>query len=90
MKDLNGKTISNNVIQVGHIQPVPHIQAAAGPVNEETDDKEEDEELVHKNNNLYIKNIDHRVDDERLRLEFEVYGEIISAKVSTSRILKNA
>lgn len=31
--------------------------------------------------NLYIKNLDDSIDDEKLRKEFAVYGKITSAKV---------
>jgi polyadenylate-binding protein len=34
--------------------------------------------------NLYIKNLDDTIDDERLRKEFSKYGTITSAKVSLS------
>lgn len=32
--------------------------------------------------NLYVKNLDDNIDDERLRKEFAQYGNITSAKVS--------
>ena len=31
--------------------------------------------------NLYVKNLDDNIDDERLRKEFSQYGNITSAKV---------
>ena len=33
--------------------------------------------------NLYVKNLDDSIDDERLRKEFAPYGTITSAKVMT-------
>jgi len=33
--------------------------------------------------NLYVKNLDDVIDDERLRKEFSTYGNITSAKVTT-------
>lgn len=35
-----------------------------------------------KYNNVYIKNFGEELDDEKLRDMFELYGKIISAKVS--------
>lgn len=34
--------------------------------------------------NLYVKNLDDTIDDERLRKEFSVFGTITSAKVISS------
>lgn len=34
--------------------------------------------------NLYVKNLDDGIDDERLRKEFAPYGTITSAKVTTT------
>lgn len=37
--------------------------------------------------NLYVKNLDDTIDDERLRKEFAVYGTITSAKVKVRRLI---
>ncbi|KAK6168154.1 hypothetical protein SNE40_022037 [Patella caerulea] len=36
-----------------------------------------------KNNNVYIKNFGHEYDDDKLKLEMEKFGKVISAKVMT-------
>lgn len=38
--------------------------------------------------NLYVKNLDDGINDERLRKEFSQYGNITSAKVQSLRPLK--
>lgn len=37
--------------------------------------------------NLYVKNLDDTIDDERLRKEFSPYGTITSAKVKFVHVL---
>lgn len=39
--------------------------------------------------NLYVKNLDDTIDDERLRKEFSVFGTITSAKVIFCLTLSN-
>lgn len=39
--------------------------------------------------NLYVKNLDDTIDDERLRKEFSVFGTITSAKVVVIESFKN-
>lgn len=40
--------------------------------------------------NLYVKNLDDGIDDERLRKEFSPFGTITSAKVRLSVFISNA
>lgn len=37
---------------------------------------------MKKFNNVYIKNFSEEIDDEKLKIWFETFGKIISAKVS--------
>lgn len=46
--------------------------------------------LLFQGVNLYIKNLDDTIDDEKLRKEFSPFGSITSAKVSESGRCHNA
>lgn len=71
---MNGKTL-----YVGRAQKKSERQA-------ELKNKFEQMKLERMNRyqgvNLYVKNLDDTIDDERLRKEFAPYGTITSAKVS--------
>jgi len=41
---------------------------------------------MKKFNNVYIKNFSEEIDDEKLKVWFEQFGKIISAKVSSLEI----
>ena len=47
------------------------------------EDKKKERRSKYEGVNLYVKNLDDRVDDEALRKEFEAFGTITSAKVMT-------
>jgi RNA recognition motif-containing protein len=40
--------------------------------------------------NLYVKNLDDKIDDERLKKEFSAFGQITSARVNYNTIFFNA
>jgi len=78
--DLNGKEMAGKTLYVGRAQKKAERQA-------ELKDKFERLKLERMNRyqgvNLYVKNLDDVIDDERLRKEFSQFGTITSAKVMT-------
>jgi len=76
--ELNGTEISGKTLYVGRAQKKAERQA-------ELKKKFEQLKLERLNRyqgvNLYVKNLDDTIDDERLRKEFAPYGTITSAKV---------
>ena len=79
--DLNGKEMNGKTLYVGRAQKKAERQA-------ELKDKFERLKLERMNRyqgvNLYVKNLDDGIDDERLRKEFSQFGTITSAKVCIS------
>uniref|UniRef100_A0A8C6FGE9 RRM domain-containing protein n=1 Tax=Moschus moschiferus TaxID=68415 RepID=A0A8C6FGE9_MOSMO len=65
---MNGKEITGKVIFIGHAQKKVEQQA-------------EERISRYQGVNLYIKNLDDTIDDEKLRKEFSPFGSITSAKV---------
>jgi len=76
--DLNGKEVTGKQLYCGRAQKKAERQA-------ELKEKFEKIKLERINRyqgvNLYVKNLDDGVDDERLRKEFSTFGTITSAKV---------
>merc|ERR1719219_2320187 len=76
--ELNGQEIGGKTLYVGRAQKKAERQA-------ELKKKFEQLKLERLNRyqgvNLYVKNLDDTIDDERLRKEFTPYGTITSAKV---------
>ncbi|XP_064110591.1 polyadenylate-binding protein 4-like [Macrobrachium nipponense] len=79
-EEYNGKELNGKIIYVGRAQKKGERQA-------ELKKKFELLKIERMNRyqgvNLYIKNLDDSIDDERLRKEFSNYGTITSAKVMT-------
>lgn len=77
-EDLNGKEVAGKPMYVGRAQKKAERQA-------ELKEKFERLKLERMNRyqgvNLYVKNLDDNIDDERLRMEFSQFGTITSAKV---------
>ncbi|CAJ0965359.1 unnamed protein product [Ranitomeya imitator] len=78
VEEMNGKDINGRVIYVGRAQK---------KVERQTELKRKFEQLKldritqSQGANLYVKNLDHGIDNERLRKVFSPYGTITSAKV---------
>ena len=77
-EELNGKEVNGKMMYVGRAQKKAERQA-------ELKEKFERLKLERMNRyqgvNLYVKNLDDNIDDERLRMEFSQFGTITSAKV---------
>jgi polyadenylate-binding protein len=73
--DLNGKKLF-----VGRFQKKFERASALKKIHEE---KKQERQNRYMGINLYIKNLDDTIDDERLRKEFISFGTITSAKVMT-------
>ena len=88
--DLNGTEMNGKTLYVGRAQKKAERQ-------QDLKKKFEQLKLERLNRyqgvNLYVKNLDDSIDDERLRKEFSPYGTITSARVSVSihflRFIKN-
>lgn len=77
---MNGKDINGRPLYVGRAQKKAERQA-------ELRKKFEEQKAQRMNKyagvNLYVKNLDDQIDDEKLRREFQAFGNITSAKVMT-------
>ncbi|KAJ8780828.1 hypothetical protein J1605_000871 [Eschrichtius robustus] len=78
VEEMNGKEISGKVIFVDHAQNKVERQAELKRKFEQL----KQERISHYQGvNLYIKNLDDTIDDEKLRKKFSPFGSISSAKV---------
>ncbi|XP_041654851.1 embryonic polyadenylate-binding protein-like isoform X3 [Cheilinus undulatus] len=80
VEEMNGKEINGKVIYVGRAQKRLERQ---GELKRKFDQIKQDRIQRYQGVNLYVKNLDDGIDDERLRKEFAPYGTITSAKVMT-------
>nr|XP_046253838.1 embryonic polyadenylate-binding protein-like isoform X3 [Scatophagus argus] len=78
--EMNGQEINGKVIYVGRAQKRLERQ---GELKRKFDQIKQDRIQRYQGVNLYVKNLDDSIDDERLRKEFAPYGTITSAKVMT-------
>ncbi|XP_029291000.1 polyadenylate-binding protein 1-like isoform X2 [Cottoperca gobio] len=80
VNDMNGKDLNGKIIFVGRAQKRLERQ---GELKRKFDQIKQDRIQRYQGVNLYVKNLDDSIDDERLRKEFAPYGTITSAKVMT-------
>ncbi|KAJ8257983.1 hypothetical protein GJAV_G00191850 [Gymnothorax javanicus] len=80
VEQMNGKELNGRIIYVGRAQKRLERQRELKRKFEQIK-----QERIHRYQgvNLYVKNLDDGIDDERLRREFAPYGTITSAKVMT-------
>lgn len=78
VEELNGKGINEHELYVGRAQKKAERQAEL----KEKFEKIKCERLSRYHGvNLYVKNLDDTISDEKLREEFSAFGNITSAKV---------
>ncbi|XP_066558161.1 polyadenylate-binding protein 1-like isoform X4 [Amia ocellicauda] len=77
---MNGKELAGRVLYVGRAQKRMERQ---GELKRKFEQIKQERIHRYQGVNLYVKNLDDGIDDERLRKEFMPYGTITSAKVMT-------
>lgn len=78
VEELNGKDVNGHDLYVGRAQKKMERQAE---LKEKFDRLKSERLNRYQGVNLYVKNLDDSVNDERLRQEFISFGTITSAKV---------
>ncbi|OXB54962.1 hypothetical protein ASZ78_006126 [Callipepla squamata] len=78
--DMNGKEINGRMVYVGRAQKRLERQSE---LKRKFEQMKQERVSRYQGVNLYVKNLDDGIDDERLRKEFSPYGTITSAKVMT-------
>nr|XP_035927944.1 polyadenylate-binding protein 1-like isoform X3 [Halichoerus grypus] len=78
--DMNGKEVSGRLLYVGRAQKRVERQ---NELKRRFEQMKQDRLTRYQGVNLYVKNLDDCIDDEKLRKEFSPYGVITSAKVMT-------
>ncbi|TRY96867.1 hypothetical protein DNTS_015420 [Danionella cerebrum] len=78
--EMNGKELNGRVLYVGRAQKRVERQ---GELKRKFEQIKQERIQRYQGVNLYVKNLDDAIDDEKLRKEFSPYGTITSAKVMT-------
>lgn len=76
--EMNGKDCDSRTLYVGRAQKRAERQAE---LKDKFDRLKQERMNRYQGVNLYVKNLDDTIDDERLRKEFSQFGTITSAKV---------
>jgi len=76
--DLNGKVIDNKPLYVGRAQKKAERE---NELKQKFEQIKQDRISKYQGVNLYVKNLDDTIDDDKLKESFAVYGQITSAKV---------
>uniref|UniRef100_A0A8D3C2C6 Polyadenylate-binding protein n=1 Tax=Scophthalmus maximus TaxID=52904 RepID=A0A8D3C2C6_SCOMX len=76
--DMNGKDMNGRQVYVGRAQKKGERQ---NELKRKFEQMKQDRMTRYQGVNLYVKNLDDGLDDERLRKEFSPFGTITSAKV---------
>ncbi|MFT7816210.1 polyadenylate-binding protein 1-like [Arapaima gigas] len=76
--EMNGKEINGKQVYVGRAQKKSERQTE---LKRKFEQMKQDRMTRYQGVNLYVKNLDDGLDDERLRKEFSPFGTITSAKV---------
>ncbi|EPY74200.1 poly(A) binding protein, cytoplasmic 1-like protein [Camelus ferus] len=78
--DMNGREVSGQLLYVGRAQKRVERQ---NELKRRFEQMKQDRLTRYQGVNLYVKNLDDSINDEKLRKEFSPYGVITSAKVMT-------
>ncbi|KAB0395539.1 hypothetical protein E2I00_010914, partial [Balaenoptera physalus] len=78
--DMNGREVRGRLLYVGRAQKRVERQ---NELKRRFEQMKQDRLTRYQGVNLYVKNLDDSIDDEKLRKEFSPYGVITSAKVMT-------
>lgn len=78
VEELNGKEMAGSVLYCGRAQKRAERQAE---LKDKFDRLKQERMNRYQGVNLYVKNLDDSIDDERIRKEFSQFGTITSAKV---------
>ncbi len=79
MTNLNGYSIGDKQLYVGRFQKKNERQSE---IKRKKDLQRQERMNKYQGVNLYIKNLDDTIDDERLKKEFSKFGTITSARVN--------
>jgi len=79
VQNLNGYSVGDKQLYVGRFQKK---NERLSEIKRKKDMQRQERMNKYQGVNLYIKNLDDTIDDERLRKEFAKFGSITSARVS--------